>query len=173
MTDIPSRPIEQLPAGELEQEPQRSPAQAPGEYLLVGLLLLIVGALFLEALKLPGIYQGYANDAGTLPQAVTSLLLLLLGMQAIGLIRRRAALGSLKEAAGYLFSKDILVLILGVTSYAVLVELLHFEITTFLFLWGCMMFLDWRRPWLKLLVSLGSVIGLILVFYTLFHVVLP
>ncbi|WP_020617984.1 tripartite tricarboxylate transporter TctB family protein [Paenibacillus daejeonensis] len=149
------------------------PTQGPGEYLLVGLLFLVVGALFLESLKLPGIYQGYTNHAGTLPQTVISLILLLLGVQAVSLLRRRGTLGSLREARSYLFSKDVLVLIVGVSAYAFLVELLHFEITTFLFLWSCMMFLDWRRPWLKLLVSLGTVAGLILVFYTIFHIVLP
>lgn len=152
---------------------QPLPAQGPGEYLLVGLLFLIVGALFLESLKLPGIYQGHTNHAGTLPQAVISLILLLLGIQAVGLLRRRGTLGSLREARSYLLSKDVIVLILGVAAYAFLVELLHFEITTFLFLWGCMMFLDWRRPWLKLLVSLCTVAGLILIFHTIFHVVLP
>jgi|GEM_PF-895706 len=172
MAEVQSQELE--PAlDEEDVASQPLPAQGPGEYLLVGLLFVIVGALFLESLKLPGIYQGHTNHAGTLPQAVTTLILLLLGMQAVSLIRRRGNLGSLREAGRYLLSKDVIVLIIGVTAYAFLVELLHFEITTFLFLWSCMMLLDWRRPWMKLIVSISTVVGLVLLFHTLFHVVLP
>jgi hypothetical protein len=147
--------------------------QRPGEYWIVGILVLIVGALFVEAAKLPGIFQGFTHDMGTLPQIMTSTVLLLILLLVIGMVKRGYRQGTLKESLAYIFSPEVVILLVAVGLYALLVEWLHFNITTLLFLWACMFAFDRKRPLHKLLVSAGTLVTLVVIFSTIFNVLLP
>lgn len=160
---------------QLLEEYEEDPAQAdpPGEYGVIALLFVIVAILFAGSLALPGIFQGHTNDAGTLPQIATFLALVLLGIEFAKLLVKRQPAGGLRQIARYLFSKEVFILIGAVVCYALLLELLHFELTTALFLWGCMFLLDRKRPIHKLIVTGCTVGGIVLVFSTVFNVMLP
>lgn len=159
----------------LLEEHEENPAQAspPGEYGVVALLFLIMAILFAGSLALPGIFQGHTNDAGTLPQIATFLVLVLLGIEFAKLLAKRRPLGRLRQVAHYLFSKEVFILLGAVVCYALLLEVLHFELTTALFLWGCMFLLDRKRPIHKLIVTGCTVGSIVLVFSTVFNVMLP
>ena len=165
---------EQEPAvGEPEASSSEPGTRRPGEYWIVGILILIVGALFVESAKLPGIFQGFSNNRGSLPQLMTSTVLFLILLVVIGMFRRGYRQGTFKEGLAYIFSQEVIILLIAVSAYAFLVEWLHFNITTLLFLWGCMFFFDRKRPLHKLLVSAGVLVVLVVIFSTVFNVLLP
>lgn len=160
-------------AGEPEAPPSGPQSGRPGEYWIVGILLLIVGALFVEAARLPGIFQGFSHGTGTLPQIMTSTVLFLILLVVIGMVRRGYRQGTFREAVAYIFSPEVVILLIAVGAYALLVEWLHFNITTLIFLWGCMFAFDRKRPLHKLLVSAGTLVVLVVIFSTVFNVLLP
>jgi hypothetical protein len=159
--------------GEPEAPPSEPETRRPGEYWIVGILILIVGALFVEAAKLPGIFQGFSNNRGSMPQIMTGTVLLLILLVMIGMVRRGYKQGTFREGLAYVFSPEVAILLVAVGAYALLVEWLHFKITTLLFLWGCMFFFDRKRPLHKLLVSAGTLVVLVVIFSTVFNVLLP
>lgn len=157
------------------EQSQQSKIQAhnPGEYIIIGVLFFITGALFVEAAKLPGLFGGAANGSGALPQIMTGTVLLLIVLVTINLIKSSYKQGKIKETISYLFSRDVVILLVAVICYAFLLETLHFKITTLLFLWSCMFFFDRKRPLHKLIIAIGTLIITVFIFSTIFNVLLP
>jgi hypothetical protein len=145
----------------------------PGEYWIVIILFFITGLLFIESVKLPGIFQGYTHRMGTMPQLMTGIVLLLLFLILIQMIKNRYRQGTVRETLLHLFSKEVIILIFAVSTYGYLLKYLHFRITTFFFLWGCMYFFDPKRPLLKLFISIVVLILINFIFSTIFKVLLP
>ncbi len=144
----------------------------PGELLFVIFLFAITAAFLYEAMKLPGLQKGLANAPGAIPQLITVTVLVLICLVAAPLLRqgrKQAAAG----AIGFLFSKEVVVLLILVLGYAFILELLHFELTTLIFLWTGMYFLERKNPFKKLIISVGTVGVIILIFFYAFRVVLP
>lgn len=144
-----------------------------GEYKMLVLLLIICGALFADSLKVPGLVQGVPSGPGSIPQLVSGgLVLLVLGIS-LPFIKRGYKEGSFKEAINYLFNQDVVVLLIMLVLYGLFLETLHFIPTTFIFLVGTMYLLDRTRLVHKMIVSAGTLAVLVLIFSTIFQVVLP
>ena len=144
--------------------------QKPGELFFLIILFAIVGAFLVEAVKLKGVVQNSFNGPGTIPQLIAFSMIMMIMAQG-SMILKRGPRGT--EAGGilqYIFSKNVIALLIMVGLYAFLLEILHFEVTTLVFLFVLMYFFDKRRPLQKLLVSLGTVGFIILVFGYLFEV---
>lgn len=158
---------------EQKSSQSESHSNTPGEYYIIAGLLLVIGTLFVDSLKLPGIFQGFTVGTGVLPQVMTAAVSILLLFISIQMIKVRYIGGKLLDTLNYLFSKEVLILIFGVVLYGILMKYLHFKTTTFLFLWSIMYLLDSKQPLNKFLISLLVLIGILLIFSTVFRVLLP
>lgn len=144
-----------------------------GEYKMLALLLIICGALFADSLGVKGIFQGIPSGPGGIPQLVSGgLVLLILGL-AVGLLKRGYKEGTLQETIKYLFNQEVVILLIMLVLYGLVLETIHFIPATFLFLVGTMYLLDRTRLVHKIIVSAGTLAVLVLIFSTIFQVVLP
>ena len=148
-------------------------SQLHGEYKLLVLLFVIGAALCYEAMDVKGIVQGVSSGPGSIPQLVTILLLLLIGVEACSLFRKGYKEGSGREMLDLLFDKDVITLLVTVVAYGLLIETFGFVITSTVYLFVTMYLLDRKQPLKKLLISVGTVAVLYLIFSTIFQVVLP
>ncbi len=152
---------------------QDAPKHAAGEIWFLGLMFLMILALFLDSLKLKGIFTGFTNPS-SLPQIFLLLLFFLIILVTCRtLFRDKFKERSFKEAIKYLVSKDVVILLVMVLAYLLLLPFLHFTITSLIFLFGTMYLLDRRKPLQKLLISIGVIAGVQLIFHYLMQVVLP
>lgn len=147
--------------------------RAKGELKMCALLLLICGALFYDSLKSEGLYQGVSSGPGSIPQLVSGLLVLMVIALAVTLLSKGYKDGTFGELVHYLFNKEVVVLIVAVIVYGLVVETLHFIPTTLLFLIITMYTFDPKQLLMKVGISVGTVAVLVLIFSTLFQVVLP
>lgn len=152
----------------------------PGEKGFMILLLLLAGFFFHRSILLYRANPGAASCAA-LPLGASGLLLaLVLWNILLGIGRKTplSGLSSLAKAArgalGYIFRKDVLVMLGIVLLYSIaLLAKLGFYVATPLFLWGSMCFLL-RRDYLKNLIWTAiCMLFIFLVFSLLFSVVLP
>lgn len=158
---------------EKEQPKKQHAQQKPGELFFLIILFAIVGAFLVEAVKLKGVVQNSFNGPGTIPQLIAFSMIIMIVAQGLMILKkdfRRAEAGGILQ---YLFAKNVIALLIMVGLYAFMLEILHFEITTLVFLFVLMYFFDKSRPLQKLIVSLGTVGFIIMVFGYLFEVVLP
>jgi putative tricarboxylic transport membrane protein len=144
-----------------------------GEYKMMLVLFVICGALFVDSLRSPGIFQGESAGPGSIPQLVTGALVLMIIGLAIQFARRDYREGSFGELLHHLFDKQVIFLIATLTIYGFIVETIHFVPATFLFLVATMYLLEPKKLLLKVIVSAGTLAVLYLIFSTLFQVVLP
>jgi putative tricarboxylic transport membrane protein len=155
--------------GSLEQDPPRP----KGEFKMMALLFVICGALFVDSLRSPGLFQGESAGPGSIPQLVTGALLLMIIGLAMQFLKRRYKEGTFGELIHHLFDKEVVILLVMLMLYGLVLETIHFVPATFLFLVGTMYLLDRSKPVLKVVVSAVTLAGLYLIFSTLFQVVLP
>ena len=148
-------------------------ARPKGEYKMMLVLFVICGALFVDSLRSPGIFQGHSAGPGSIPQLVTGALLLMIVGLAIQFARRDYREGSFGDLLHHLFDKHVVFLLATLTLYGFIVETIHFVPATFLFLVATMYLLEPRKLLLKVVVSAGTLAVLYLIFSTLFQVVLP
>ncbi len=158
---------------EKERLEKQHAQQKPGEIFFLFILFAIVVAFFVESAKLKGMLQGSFNGPGTIPQLIVFAMIIMICVQGLMIFKNNPRGGETVEILRYLFSSKVIVLLILVTLYAFLLEILHFEITTFLFLFILMYSFDTRKPLQKLIISLGTVGFIIVVFGYLFEVVLP
>jgi putative tricarboxylic transport membrane protein len=144
-----------------------------GEYKMMVLLFVLCGALFVDSLRSPGIFQGESAGPGSIPQLVTGALLLMLIGLAMQFLRRRYKEGTFGELIHHLFDKEVVILLVLLIVYGLVVETVHFIPATFVFLVGTMFLLERKKFVLKIIVSAATLAGLYLIFSTLFQVVLP
>jgi len=86
---------------------------------------------------------------------------------------RREGRSSFMGMIRYLFSGDVVLLLLAVIVYGLIMANLGFAISTFIFLLGTMFMLDRNNMRQKAIISLGTVVTIVLLFTFLFEVVLP
>ncbi|KAF0195022.1 MAG: hypothetical protein FD169_1577 [Bacillota bacterium] len=164
------KPAEHL-AGEDKLSKDNS-ADKPGEIYFALFLLIITLAFLVEAFKLPGLQDGSVSAPGVVPQIMTMAVLLMISIVGAALLRkgkRPAVIAVLR----FLFSTEVVGLLIFITMYGFILELLGFEISSLLFLWVTMYFLDRVQPVKKLIISAGAVGAIVLVFGYAFRVVLP
>jgi hypothetical protein len=127
--------------------------------------------LFIEALKLNGVFQGQWAGPGSLAQ----MLLLAMGVLIIALMASAWRQGSaaLRATVSYLFSRDAVLLLFTVIAYTFAMGILGFEVATFVFLLSSMYLLDSRKPLQKAIIALATVGVVYLIFSMLFEVILP
>jgi putative tricarboxylic transport membrane protein len=148
-------------------------ARPKGEYKMMLVLFVICLALFVDALRSPGIFQGHSAGPGSIPQLVTGALLLMIAGLAIQFARRDYREGSFGDLLHHLFDRHVVFLLATLTLYGAVVETIHFVPATFLFLVATMYLLEPGKLLLKVVVSAGTLAVLYLIFSTLFQVVLP
>jgi putative tricarboxylic transport membrane protein len=151
-------------------------ADAPrpkGEYKMMLLLFILCGALFVDSLRSPGVFQGESAGPGSIPQLVTGALVLMVIGLAMQFLRHGYKEGTLADLMHHLFDKEVVILLTMLALYGFVVETIHFVPATFLFLVGTMYLLDRRKLLLKVAVSATTLAVLYLIFSTLFQVVLP
>lgn len=145
----------------------------PGEHLVIILIFIITGGFLYESIGLTGIIQGQHSGIGSLPQIITIIVIILNGFLLLQYLKGKKKNMNFKNIIYHVFPKEVIILIMLVISYALLIEKLHFRITTLLFLWIGMVSLDKKRPILKLIIALGVLASLLLIFSTIFKVLLP
>jgi putative tricarboxylic transport membrane protein len=148
-------------------------ARPKGEYKMMLLLFIICGALFVDSLRSPGVFQGQSAGPGSIPQLVTGALLLMIVGLAIQFLRKNYREGSFGDLLHHLFDKQVIILLTTLVIYGLVLETIHFVPATFLFLVATMYLLEPKKLLLKVVVSAGTLGVLYLIFSTLFQVVLP
>lgn len=156
-----------------EQTAVVAKSSTKGELKMCALLLVISGALFVDSLRSEGFLQGVSNGPGSIPQLVSGVLVLMVIAVAVSLLRQGYKEGTFSELAHFLFDKEVVILLSSVILYGLLVETLHFIPTTILFLIATMYLLDRKQLVKKVIISVGTVAVLVLIFSTLFQVILP
>lgn len=154
------------------QGQETNKTEKPGELYFIIFLFLLTGAFLFESFKLKGIMQGSSNGPGAIPQLMSLTILFMLCLVCIQYVRNHKEAAPVKVLR-YLFSTEVITLLVLVTLYAFLLELLHFEITTLLFLWAGMFLLERRNPFKKLIISVCTLGSIILIFAYVFKVILP
>lgn len=155
------------------QETETVPKHHPGEIWLLGLMFLITLALFVDSLKLGGIFTGLTNP-NSLPQLFLLAMFFLIVMVACGILfRDHFRERSLKEALSHLISRDVVVLLVMVLVYVAVLPFAHFTVTSLIFLFGTMYLLDRKKPLVKVVISVGVVAAILIIFHYLMQVVLP
>lgn len=147
--------------------------QRKGEFKMLALLFVIFAALFAESLRVEGIFQGRSNGPGGIPQIVSLLMLILVAAQAFTQWKQGYKEGSFGDVVRYLFDKDVVILLVLVVLYGLLVEMLTFIPTTIGFLVAAMYLLERINLVKKVIIAVGTVAVLVLIFSTIFQVVLP
>jgi hypothetical protein len=148
-------------------------ARPKGEYKMMLVLLAICAALFVDSLNSEGVFQGQSAGPGSIPQLVGAVTLLMILGLAIQFFRQGYKEGTFAELMRHLFDRDVVILLVTLTIYGFIIEIIHFVPATFLFLVTTMYLLDPKKLLLKIAVSAGTLGGLYLIFSTLFRVVLP
>jgi uncharacterized protein involved in response to NO len=163
-------------------EKQEAPAESTtiekvtpaGELKLLALLMIIGVTLFVDSLKIDGVFQGANNGPGTLAQLIALALIFLVGGRAVVLIKdAEYKEGNWQQLKKYLFDQQVVILIVMIILYGLLVETLHFVPTSILFLITTMYLLERKEFVKKSIISCVFVGILYLVFSTAFQVVLP
>jgi len=150
----------------LEEERVRS-----GEIYFLGAMLLLLAAVLREAAELRGVFQGVPAGAGSLAQIMgVGAILLVIGL---AFQTRHEGRSSFTGMIRYLFSGDVVMLLLAVIVYGLIMANLGFAISTFIFLLGTMFLLDRSNLRQKAIISLGTVVTIVILFTFLFEVVLP
>ena len=158
----------QLPPSQEIQE-----QRPPGEFKMLALLFAICLALFLDSLRSEGLAQGVSAGPGSIPQLVGGLLVLMVLGLAIQFFFAGHKEGSFHDLLEHLFDREVVILLITLTIYGFVLELLTFIPSTFLFLVSSMYLLERKHLKLKIMVSAATVAGLYFIFSTLFQVVLP
>ncbi|MCX7779467.1 MAG: tripartite tricarboxylate transporter TctB family protein [Negativicutes bacterium] len=164
--------MSELPQAQTAHTPKGKP-QKKGELKMLALLFVIFGALFLDSLRLDGAFQGHYSGPGGIPQLVSALMLVLIVVAAVNLLRQGYKEGTFQDIVTFLFDKDVVILLIMVTLYGLLVETLTFIPTSILFLVGTMYLLERKNLIRKIVISVSTVAVLVLIFSTIFQVVLP
>jgi hypothetical protein len=144
-----------------------------GEILIDGFIFIITAAFFYQSLKLEGVFQGIANGPGTFPQTMTAFVLVLISIELVKAYRNNNKLGKVSAIIADVFPRKVIILIGLVIIYALVLEKLHFTISTLLFLWIGMFAFDSKRPIHKLIISVIVLSAILLIFKTIFMVLLP
>jgi hypothetical protein len=157
----------------VEEESAKQKPRPPGEYKMLALLFVICVGLFVDSLRSPGLAEGISNGPGSIPQLVAALLILMVAALAVQFYRSGYKEGSISQLLTYLFDKEVVILLITISIYGFILELLTFVPSTFLFLVSTMYLLERKQLKLKIAVSAGTVGALYFIFSTLFRVVLP
>jgi len=153
------------------QAPDSRVASGPGELLFLAVIGVLIAVLFPEALELQGVFHRVYGGPGSLAQIMLiamSLLTIFLALPAA-----RKGQHGLAQTIKYLFSRDAVMLLVTVTIYALVVDLIGFIIATFAFLLATMYLLDKSKLPQKAILCAATVGTVWLLFSFLFEVVLP
>lgn len=167
MTDLEKEPTATSP------ETTKAKPMPPGELKMLALLFVIGAALFADALRSPGFFQGVSAGPGSMPQLVSGALILMVLGLVVSALRKGYKEGSLSDLVHYLFDKEVIILLITVGVYGLVIELVGFIPSTIVFLVVTMYLLDRKQLIRKIIISAGTLAVLYLIFSTLFQVVLP
>jgi len=156
-----------------EQKNNEQNNSNPGEYLILIFILIAGIAFFSEAINLKGIIQGETSGMGAFPQIITSIIISLTLLEIIKLYRSNYKQGKFSDLIAYVFSKEVVVLIVLVISYALFLQKLGFTIATFLFLFITMLVFDRSQVLKKLIITLLVLFVVTVIFKEIFNVLLP
>ena len=127
----------------------------------------------MQSLKVKGIFQGSLSGPGSIPQIITIITLAMVIKLIFNLLKKGNRFGNVRGIVDYLFCKNNIILLISVTIYALILEKLHFKISTFIFLFVTMYLLDKKSSIKKFVISAATLIVLELIFSGIFKVILP
>lgn len=149
----------------------RTNPRKPGE-IVFSLLLIFFGAL--------GYYFGMDITSGELsspsvaPKVASVVIMAMGGIEFFRVLKKQSVPVNPVILVKYLFTWDVLVILLLLSLYTVLLPVLHFSVASFLFLLASLLYLQ-RGKNLMLCggIAVGSVALLVLIFTYIFKVQLP
>lgn len=144
-----------------------------GEFYFLGLLFVLMGFTFKNSLEHPGIFPYQAAGPGFFPQLMSGFILILCVLLVFELLRDNYKEQKFSDVMKFLFSFEVIAALILITLYAVFLEILHFELDTLLFLIAAMIVLDRKEYLKKVIVSVGTLVFIIVIFNTIFQVILP
>ena len=150
-----------------------APKYPPGELWFLGLMFVLTLALFIDSLKLEGIFHGLTNPTSFVQVFLLAMFVLILLEVCRIVIRDKHRESRLKNVIRYLISRDVIVLLAMVIVYAVTLPYLHFTAASVLFLFVTMYLLHRKQPLRKFLIAIGVVAVILLLFFYVMRVVLP
>lgn len=147
--------------------------QIPGEHYFLIILLIINLAFCVESFKIKGILQKSYNEGGFLPQIITVASITMIIILSINHIEGNNLKIKIFDLIPFLFCREVVFLLIMVLVYVLMLNILHFKITTCLFLFATMFFLDKQKPLHKLAISLCTTCLIVVIFANVFQVLLP
>lgn len=147
--------------------------KAPGEFFFAAFLMIITLLLLIESLKLEGIFQNKFSSAGSMPQTLSIIVLLLFSLIIFDLKKEKYINGNLKDTLYFIFTKKTVQLLSCIIAYGVLLSFLGFEIATLLFLIVTMYVIEKKDLKSKILISLAILVSLVIIFKFIFQLILP
>lgn len=162
-----------MPKQEHMEQKKEQCVKKPGELYFLALIFIIMLLVFIEALEHPGIFPWDPKGPGFIAQIMSLIIMIITILIAIDIIRKDYKEGKISEVVQYLITKQVAAIIIIILIYALLLETLHFELSTLLLLVGTMIFLDRKKPITKIIVSVGTLLFILVVFQTIFQIILP
>jgi hypothetical protein len=145
----------------------------PGEIYFTLILLLINVAFLMESFKMEGIFQRSYNKGGFLPQTISIISIIMIVTIGIRCFKDGSKAVKFIEVFRYIFSRDVLIMITMVIVYALVLKHLRYKLSTFLFLFLSMISIDRYKLFNKIIISFCIMAASVLIFATVFKVLLP
>lgn len=153
------------------QEQSNSTERRPGE-IGFAFLFVLFGALgYYFALDMT---SGKYSSPSVAPKIASSVIMLM-GLAELwkGLKKRSNGVDA-SRLFSFLFTREVLFVLVLLVLYSVLLPMLHFPLASFLFLMLALLYLHrWKKVGLCTAISVGTVVVLVGVFKYVFQVMLP
>ena len=139
-------------------------------------LAILVTALLIDSLKLPGMVDGQLSSPSSVPQVMLFLALTLIAAAAVSMARQNSPpVEGWRGAPGwsFLLNREVVILLVMVLAYALMLPLLRFEASTLIFLTAAMYLLERKDFVKKFAVSAATLAAILAVFRYFMQVMLP
>lgn len=154
----------------MQGQPERT-SRKPGE-LAFSLLCVLFGILgYYFALD---ITSGELSSPSVAPKIASSVIILMGLAELARCLKKGRAPAGLKALLRYLFTWDVVFILVMLAAYSLLLPILHFPAASFLFLLCSLFYLQrGKRFFLCLAISVSSIAVLVGIFKYVFKVMLP
>lgn len=153
------------------QDHSETTARKPGE-LTFAILCVLFGALgYYFAMD---ITSGELSSPSVAPKVASSVIIFMGLAELVRCLKRDSAQPGLKALLHFLFTWDVVFILIMLAAYSILLPILHFPLASFLFLLFSLFYLQrGKRFFLCLAVSVSSIAVLVGIFKYIFKVMLP
>ena len=154
----------------MQDQPVKNPRK-PGE-ITFALLCVLFGLLgYYFALD---ITSGELSSPSVAPKVASSVIILMGLAELVRCLKKDRAQPGLKALLHFLFTWDVVFILIMLAAYSILLPILHFPLASFLFLLASLFYLQkGKRFFLCLAISVSSIAVLVGIFKYVFKVMLP